>query len=229
MKSCFQRNELIKLEKTEDLMHIAAQIHGHYCPGLAKGVMAAVYAVNKLSVESDGMEDLLAIVETNNCFSDGVQFTTGCTFGNNSLVFKDFGKTAFTLACRNGKGLRLCSSAKSRQIARDAFPEYQKLFQKVVVEQNRDEALLAEYKIAAYNRSVGILKLDVNDLFDIKPVHIQIPDYARIVESFDCELCKENTMTNRTFKNNAQQIACFDCGKSEYFMLDGNGIKKMNN
>ena len=78
---------------TETLLLKAGQLHGHYCPGLAMGVMAASFAMNELKTKSDGMEDVLAITETNNCFSDGVQFVTGCSFGNNSLIFKDLGKT----------------------------------------------------------------------------------------------------------------------------------------
>ena len=53
------------------------------------------------------MEELIAIVETNNCFSDGVQVVTGCTFGNNGLIYKDLGKTAVTVAKRDGTAIRI--------------------------------------------------------------------------------------------------------------------------
>jgi formylmethanofuran dehydrogenase subunit E len=48
----------------------AGQFHGHYCPGLALGVLAGTYAMAQMSEMSDGMEKLLAIVETNNCFME---------------------------------------------------------------------------------------------------------------------------------------------------------------
>ncbi|MCL4502615.1 MAG: FmdE family protein [Deltaproteobacteria bacterium] len=41
---------------------------------------------------------MVAIVECNNCFTDGIQAVTGCTFGNNALIFQDLGKTAVTVA-----------------------------------------------------------------------------------------------------------------------------------
>lgn len=219
------RTELIINKNYEELMHLAAQIHGHYCPGLAKGVMAAVYAMKELKVETDGMEDVLAIVETNNCFSDGVQFTTGCTFGNNSLIFKDFGKTAFTLAKRNGTGIRVKQSAQASIISRESFPDYQALFEKVIVEKNRSEELLNAYKKAAYERSLGMLNLNLHDLFDISHVKVYIPEYAKIVKSVECAVCLESTMINRTKENASGQAVCFECGKSNYNMLDGNGIR----
>ncbi len=130
--------------RTDILMIKAAQMHGHYCPGLAMGVMAAVHAMNKMEADSDGMEDLLAITETNNCFSDGIQFVTGCTFGNNSLIYKDLGKIAFTLTKRDGKGIRVSAKPNSQDIINDIFQDFKNLYQKVVAEQNRDPELLAE-------------------------------------------------------------------------------------
>ncbi|HPR62357.1 MAG TPA: tRNA (N6-threonylcarbamoyladenosine(37)-N6)-methyltransferase TrmO, partial [Prolixibacteraceae bacterium] len=52
--------KLIAQNDLETLMIKAAQIHGHFCPGLAMGVMAATYAMRRLKTQSDGMEDLLA-------------------------------------------------------------------------------------------------------------------------------------------------------------------------
>ena len=98
---------LIIKNDLETILLKSEELHGHYCPGLALGVKAAVYAMRKLGIKSRGMEDVLAIIETNSCFADGVQYVTGCTFGNNSLIYKDFGKTAVTITDRKGKGIRL--------------------------------------------------------------------------------------------------------------------------
>jgi len=94
-----------KLEENDlsGLLHLTALLHGHHCVGSALGVIAGHYAMKKLNVtENTGMEHVIAIVETNNCFSDGIQMVTGCSFGNNSLVFRDYGKTAFSLVTRTG-------------------------------------------------------------------------------------------------------------------------------
>jgi len=72
------------------LLMKAKEFHGHICPFLAIGVRMSVLAMEKLGIGKDEMasvrEDVLAIVECNNCLTDGVQVATGCTFGNNSLI-----------------------------------------------------------------------------------------------------------------------------------------------
>ena len=103
--------------RTDLLMMGAAQMHGHFCSGLAMGIMAAVYAMRQLQATSDKADNLLAVVETNNCFADGVQWVTGCSFGNKALIYKDIGETAFTLSRKNGKGVRICS--KHRELSHE--------------------------------------------------------------------------------------------------------------
>lgn len=210
-------------EKTDVLLLKAGQLHGHFCPGLAMGVMAATYAMKELKVDSDGMEDLLAITETNNCFSDGVQFVTGCSFGNNALIFRDVGKTAFTLTKRNGNGIRICSRHESRDIIRETFPDFQKYYQLVVVEQNHDPELVGEYKKIALQRAFGTLTIPLDNLFTISSVQVEIPEYAPIHESLLCPVCGESVMASRIVKQNSLQI-CMDCAKVENNSLTGQGI-----
>ena len=100
--------EKILADDKTSLFHAAGQLHGHYCPGLALGIHLGTRGMQELRKFSNGiMENLIAIVEMNNCASDAIQFVTGCTFGNNSLIFEDIGKTAVTLVERSGKALRL--------------------------------------------------------------------------------------------------------------------------
>jgi len=210
--------------RAETLMIKSAQMHSHFCPGLAMGVMAAVKAMNLLEAESDGMEDLLAITETNNCFSDGVQFVTGCTFGNNALIFKDLGKTAFTLTHRDGQGIRISTRPGSQQVIRDAFPDFRNLYQKVVAEQNHNPQLMAEYRKSALDRAFGTLSLDFDSLFKVEKVQTEIPSYARINESFICAVCDESVMSTRSVTGKNGKQTCLSCAGSEFGMLDGNGI-----
>ena len=201
---------LIKSNNQEQLMMGAAQMHGHYCPGLAMGIMAATHAVNQLGMHSDGMEDVLAITETNNCFSDGVQFVTGCSFGNNALIFRDIGKTAFTLARRDGNGIRVSSTAQSREVINSAFPDFNRLYQQVVAQQNHDEQLKTQYKKAAMERAFGTLSLPFNELFKTAFIKVEIPPYAAIVESAICARCGESVMKSKTIVINNLEY-CADC------------------
>lgn len=220
------RFEIIKAIKSEDyewLLIQAGQLHGHFCPGLAMGVFAAVKAVNELKAASDGMEDVLALTETNNCFSDGVQLVTGCSFGNNALIFRDLGKTAVTLARRNGHGFRICSKVDSRDIIQESFPDFEALFQEVIVKQNHDKALKAQFKKASRERSFGIFELPFDELFTLKEVTIEIPPYAPIFDSIICAECGERTMLSRTLSR-ADKTYCLTCSQQSVPMLSGDGI-----
>jgi len=213
----------IRNNKTDILLLRAGALHGHFCPGLAMGIMAATKAINELQTDSDGMEDLLAITETNNCFSDGVQFVTGCSFGNNALIFNDTGKTAFTLTQRDGQGIRVCSRPESQDIIRQAFPDFQQLYQQVVAEQNHDTELVVAYKKSALGRAFGTLALSFEKLFTCNTIDVTIPDYASIQESVFCFSCGESVMQSRTTEKEGKHY-CYLCSGTKFPVLDGNGI-----
>ncbi|MBN2522887.1 MAG: SAM-dependent methyltransferase [Bacteroidales bacterium] len=216
------RNNILS-ERHDLLLLKAGQLHGHFCPGLAMGVMAASYAMREIRTESDGMEDLLAITETNNCFSDGVQFVTGCSFGNNALIFRDIGKTAFTLTRRDGKGIRICSKHKSRDIIQNAYPDYHEYYTKVVTEKNHDPQLTAEYKKIALKRAFGTLSIPFKKLFAVDHIRIEIPEYAPVYESLACSVCHESVMASRTIRQDNMNL-CLDCAKTHSNILTGQGI-----
>lgn len=255
---------------TEKLLLLAAQIHGHYCPGLAMGVMAAVHAMQQLdkatkngsgpvdlghtpseqskssdpdgeqtATASDGLEDLLAIVETNNCFADGVQLVTGCSFGNNSLIFEDLGKTAFTLTRRDGKGVRVISRHESPDYIRASFPDFDERYKRVVKQQIRDGAEMAAFKKSGIERAFGTLNLDFDQMFDTQHVTVDIPDYAPSHESGVCARCGESVMATRlvdggdTSTRDTDMRAttadhpklCLKCAGEPFAVLDGHGIR----
>ena len=88
-----------------------------------------------LETESTGMEEVIAVVECNNCFTDGIQVVTGCTFGNSALIFKDLGKTTVTVARRrDGAAVRLCIKADFREAMFARYPAVKPLFEKVVLQ-----------------------------------------------------------------------------------------------
>ncbi len=214
---------LIRAYKADILLLKSGMLHSHFCPGLAMGVMAATHAMNELNTDSDGMEDVLAIIETNNCFSDGVQFVTGCSFGNNALIFHDTGKTAFTLTKRDGKGIRISSKNESREIIQQNFPDFQNLYQQVVAEQIRDAELVAVYKRSALDRAFGTLSIPFEKLFKVQQINVEIPSYASIQDSVKCSSCGESVMQSRSITKN-KKYYCYLCSGEKYPVLDGNGI-----
>ncbi len=217
------RSEIMRLIRThvlEELLLRAGELHGHFCPGLAMGVMAAAHAVQQMSWRSDGMEHVMAIVETNNCFADGVQYVTGCTLGNNALVFRDLGKTAFTLAGRDGEGIRI--AALLRKQRDDAFA---KLFTKVVKDREGTDEDEARYRRMAQERAFDLLQQDVEELFTVEQVTIDIPSYAPIHDSIICESCHEPVMATRTLEKNGRHL-CISCAGASWNELSGDGIRR---
>ncbi len=204
------------------LLLLNGLLHGHYCPFSALGVKAAARAVRELSARSTGMEEVVAIVETNNCFSDGVQFVTGCSFGNNALVYRDYGKTAFTLAHRSGEGVRIAVKTDSSFLEKHA-PETMELFNKVVKERagtEEENCLLQKHW-----RDLGFRLLDFtdDDVFTIQHLTIPLPPYAHMFPSVKCSVCGENIMEPRSHVVDGQTV-CIPCSKSSYYELTGDGM-----
>jgi formylmethanofuran dehydrogenase subunit E len=70
-------------------------------------------ALDHLSIERAGDEELVAIVENDACGTDAVQFLSGCTFGKGNLIFKDYGKMVCTFYNRkSGKAIRISRPTK---------------------------------------------------------------------------------------------------------------------
>lgn len=168
----------------EDLMKSAVRFHGHSCPGLAKGVMAAKYLMdfgNSFSID----EELVSVVENDNCSVDAIQALLGTTFGKGNLVFKDYGKNNFTFYNRNdNKAVKI--SAK--------------------ITGSGDKDLPKEERIKI------ILNSNPADLFNIKEVEFNPPEFAKIHESIICDNCGEMTMSTRIKEKNSRKlcIPCYD-------------------
>jgi formylmethanofuran dehydrogenase subunit E len=203
------------------LLYISGSLHGHYCSFSALGVKAGALAMRSLGVrKSTGMEEIVAIVETNNCFSDGVQIVTGCSFGNNALIYRDYGKTAFTLAKRSGEGIRI--AVKPNCIEEEA-PEAAALFRKVVIER---KGTPEEHKrVLQLWSDISFEMLDVPDerVFLVQSVKIEVPSYARIFASAVCSVCGENIMEPRVRLKDGKPV-CLSCAGEAYYQLAGDGI-----
>ncbi|MCF7876047.1 tRNA (N6-threonylcarbamoyladenosine(37)-N6)-methyltransferase TrmO [Candidatus Bipolaricaulota bacterium] len=217
--------ELIERGDIETLLLEAGEVHGHFCPFLALGVLAGQYAVSKLESAVPGMEETVAIVETNSCFSDGIQHVTGCTFGNNGLIYRDYGKTATTVATREGSGIRLYLNRED--LLEEDYPEGRELFEKVVKERNGTEE--EEEKLKKVWRDIGfdLVTRSAEELFKIEKIdYPDIPDYAPIYEDEYCESCGEKFMAPKGVEKKGK-ILCRDCATEGYFQLDGSGLRKV--
>ncbi len=216
--------QLVEKGDLEALLRKSAELHGHFCSYLAYGVKAGYIAVKELRIKSKGMEELIAIIETNNCFSDGIQVVTGCTFGNNGLIYKDVGKTAVTVAKRDGTAIRILLDPEYEESIKAEYPEANNLWEKIVVrrektteeQQKRMMELFAEMAFKE-------LRKPADRMFKVSRMKISVPDYTPIFDSIICPVCGEKTY-KPTMQN--EKLLCIDCARANYYILDGRGIQR---
>jgi formylmethanofuran dehydrogenase subunit E len=182
------------------------EFHGHICPGLAIGFKAARILMERLNVCKAMDEELLAIVESDACGDDAIQVITGCTFGKGNLIFRNYGKHAFSLVDRKGgKSLRV----SYRPAIFKADPEYLALSDKV----QNDEASpiqLERFRELQVDRAKKILDGEPHVLFKIEELSPDILPKAIIVESGICDFCGELTKMDLLRQLNGKKI-CIPC------------------
>ena len=225
------REEFIKAVRDEDLVRSlvkTAEIHGHFCPGSALGVMASVYGLNRLglaSISSDGMEGLMAVVEINACFADGVQAVSGCTLGNNALVYRDLGRLAVTFAVRGREtGVRVRVLPEFRARVAELAPEFYPLMEKVIRDRAGDEKDAAAFRETGREAAFALLRLPFEELFAVETVRPDLPDYAPIAESVICPGCGEMVMASKVVAEGEVRGLCFSCAGGGYQQVAGGGI-----
>ena len=198
MTNCTIDPELIK--KTTDF-------HGHWCPGLALGIRAAELALKDIGSALD--EEIVAVVETDMCGVDAIQFLTGCTFGKGNLIYRDYGKNAFTFYRRaDGKAVRLVGRPGLYGQAQQTLGRlHAKMQQEGLSEE--EEALWKQTRAMISQR---IMDLDLEEVFEVKEPVGPAPKKARILSSLACEACGETVMESRTrrFQEQTLCIPCFE-------------------
>jgi formylmethanofuran dehydrogenase subunit E len=207
---------------SKELIERTIAFHGHSCPGLAIGIRAAELALKEIGRAPD--EEIVAVVETDMCAVDAIQYLIGCTFGKGNLIHKDYGKSAFTFYRRSdGKAIRLVKRPSSSRNVRssttpgDVESLVGKLNKKLLEEGLTDE----EQKTWQQARAAiiqRIMESPLEDLFEIKTPSDPVPQKARILESLTCESCGEQVMESRTrrFRGQVLCIPCFDAAEKRY-------------
>jgi len=158
--------------------------HGHSCPGLAMGYRMTKAAMDFLAQFRAEDEELVAITENNACGVDALQYVSGCTFGKGNLIFKDYGKQAYTLYSRKtGEGVRVV-------LNRQDIP--------------------AEKKVDRQEYIRWLLEADDIKMLSLTRVQIREPEKARIMASVVCDCCGEAVMESRIQVLNGRKM-CIPC------------------
>jgi tRNA-Thr(GGU) m(6)t(6)A37 methyltransferase TsaA len=218
-------NRLVKQGDLVQCLMKAGELHGHFCPGLALGVYAAVRGMKEIEDWSlDGIrENTLVIVETNNCFADGLQVVTGCTFGNNALVFDDLGKTAATFAVRGGKSVRIAVKAEFWEMLHKELPDFGPLFEKVIKNRQGSEQDTRDFAVMSRKASFRVVEFPFDQVFALSHPKPNLPTRAPMFDTAKCDQCGEGVMQTRTMRANGKTL-CLACGAKPFYRVHGAGI-----
>jgi formylmethanofuran dehydrogenase subunit E len=168
----------------KELMKKATMFHGHICPGIAIGVLVAKYALEH-GFEHSLDEELVAVVETDNCSVDALQTILGTTYGKGNLIHKDYGKSNYNIYSRkNQKGVRL----------------------------SLKKTIFDNKKLSRDEKIQKLLSLEPENVFEIRNIEYDPPGMAQIEESLPCSLCGELTMESRMM-NYQGKFMCIPCYK----------------
>jgi formylmethanofuran dehydrogenase subunit E len=190
-----------------ELIKATIDFHGHSCPGLAIGIRAAELAMDRFGRSMD--EEIVAVVETDMCAVDAIQFLLGCTYGKGNLIHLDYGKSAFTFHSREKeKSIRIVARPNAIDDPDDELIALRtkKLKEKLTHEEQE------RLKEAIAKRIKRIMEADIDKLFEVKPSKKPVPRKARILESIVCQDCGEATMESRTRRlfGRTLCISCFE-------------------
>ena len=132
-----------------ELTNQIVSFHGHMCPGLAVGIRAAEIALERIGKHAAD-EEIVAVVETDMCAVDAIQFLTGCTYGKGNLIHRDYGKNAFTFIRRSdNKAIRVLTKPEAWG---DAHDERRQLAAEVRSGAATEEARSRELRLAKARR-----------------------------------------------------------------------------
>ena len=154
--------------------------HGHECGGLTIGYKASLYAIELLNLEFSDDEQVVCIAENDACGVDGIQVMLGCSIGKGNLLFHMRGKQAFSFYNRK--------TGKSVRLVMKPKP----------AGMTREESF------------VYYQGCKPEEMFDVKETTLQLPEAARLFESYICDCCGESTGAN-WIRLAGDKKLCLDC------------------
>ena len=191
------------MKSLQEYLLLAAQDHGHLCPGQVLGVRMAMLGLRKLGIDEPVQQRkrLLTFVEIDRCATDAVSLVTGCRLGKRSLKLLDYGKLAATFVDLEAhRAVRVAARDDARAKARGMFPE---------LADPRQQQLEA-YKV-----------MDDADLFAVHWVKVKLKPEdmpGRPRSRVSCEQCGEGVNDGRERRVEGR-VLCRSCAGESYFEI----------
>lgn len=188
------------MKPLDDILHDSAAHHAHLCPRQVLGARVGMLAASLLTLDLPQSDKrLLAFVETDGCFVDGVSAATGCYVGRRTLRVEDFGKTAATFVdTRTERAVRIAPRLDVRELAQEYAPDAR----------NHWEAQLLSYQT-----------MPDEDLLDFKWVTMRVNIPALIGQAgarANCDSCGEEILNQREVLWESK-ILCRACAGQAYY------------
>ena len=164
--------------------------HGHLGPGAAIGIRVAEAALTVVGSHSRSNQ-IVAVVETNLCAVDPIQYLTGCTFGKRNLIHLDYGKNVFTFWQRSSlKGVRIIAQPDSA-VAVD--PEYWRIHERIHDHRATadEQSAFLETQEKRYN---NIMQMDLGQICHIQASGGSPPGRVPATAPRPCSKCGEFTL-----------------------------------
>lgn len=186
----------------------SAARHSHLCPRQVLGVRIGLLAARIFDVEPGKNlgKRIFTIVESDGCFSDGVDVATGCTLGHRRLRLEDYGKIAATfIDTITGKAVRIAPRLNVREKAYAYAPD----------EPQRYFAQLRAYQI-----------MPDEILLSITPVMLTTPIETIISRPglrVICDSCGEEIINEREIRRDGLTL-CRTCAGISYYQTALPGI-----
>lgn len=184
----------------ESLLQQTASLHRHLCPRQVLGVRLGMYAAQLFpGTMPQTNKRMLAMVETDGCFADGVSVATGCSMGHRTMRLADEGKIAATfIDTRDGHATRIYALPDLRTRALANAPGAP----------NRWQAYLEVYQQLAAEEMFGQTEVRLN--FDVAAV-IGKPGTRAV-----CARCGEEILNQRERLQQGQTL-CRSCAGESYW------------
>ncbi len=184
----------------QDLLAISCRDHDHLCPRQVLGVRIGLAGLAALGFsEAPAGKRVLAIVESDGCFADGVSAATGCTVGHRTLRVEDYGKVAATFVhVETGQAVRVAPALDARRKAAAWLP----------AESRRYVAQLQAYQT-----------MPDEELLTVTDVQLAVP-VAELISRpglrVTCDLCGEEIINEREVVTSGRTL-CRACGGAAYY------------
>ena len=185
-----------------DLLRQSSARHNHLCPRQVLGVRIGLAGLASLGLESPvNKRTALIIIESDGCFADGIEVSTGATIGHRTLHVHDFGKIAATFAdVKTGRVIRISPELNLRERALLYAPD----------EPRHYFAQLQGYQVMPDTELLRIQEVALNPTLEeliSKPL-------VRV----NCDYCGEEIINKREVMQDGITL-CRTCANEGYYLI----------